>query len=285
MQTNTLFSEPYWIKSSEIIDEEIEISIFEKKLESNSGFGFTNYNLRSLRKEDVYIKPDYKIAIRFLDQVRKYLLRGMPVGQAIKDYSAYRFYNREMKSHYEVGKPWIVHQAYERLNQLMKPGMKVLEFGMGGSTVFFREKEAEVYSIEHHEGWYQKVKKELFHDSNVHLTLVKPELNQPEMDDRYKSVNGLKSEGMSWKAYAHAADHFEDDFFDVLLIDGRARPACLEQSISKLKPKGILIFDNSERESYQKVISSLLQGWKRETYTGVTVYDWAFNQTSLFFKP
>ena len=76
--------------------------------------------------------------------------------------------------------------------------MNILEFGLGGSTLFFRNLGASVYSIEHDDEWFQTVKKELENDKMVSLHLYKPEIDQPEIEDKYRSVHGLISEGMSW---------------------------------------------------------------------------------------
>ncbi len=232
-----------------------------------------------------YIKPWYKIIFRFSDEVRKYLIKGKSVKQAIQDFPAYYHYNREMHSPYEKQLPWLTHGACERLRELVKPGMKVLEFGMGGSTLFFSKLGAEVTSIEHDEDWFNLVKDNLSQSGGIELNLVVPEVNDESIPEKYKSVNGLFSEGLTWRAYAHSADHLEKSSIDVLLIDGRVRPECLRNTIHTLKPGGILIFDNSDRESYKPVIKELLQGWEKETSSGVTVYDWQFNETSIFFKP
>ncbi len=190
-----------------------------------------------------------------------------------------------MKSHFEEELPWLTHYAYERLKTLVQPGMKVLEFGIGGSTLFFRGLGAEVFSIEHDKKWFQIVDSRLNSDEKVKLNLIEPENLNSEIELKYSSNHGLFSEGLTWKAYSFGAEKFEDNFFDIILIDGRARPECLRNSISKLKKGGILIFDNSDRESYHESMNEILGGWKKEVFSGVTVYDWAFNETTIFYHP
>ncbi|MDI1323139.1 MAG: hypothetical protein PSV36_10345 [Algoriphagus sp.] len=184
----------------------------------------------------------------------------------------------------EAKLPWINHFAFGRLKTLIRPDFRVLEFGSGGSTLFFKDHTAYVYSIEHDAKWFENVKSKCQDTDKVELNLLQPEID-PEAQVEYKSINGMFTKGLSYKKYSHGADHLPDESFDLLLIDGRARPKCLKNSISKLKPGGILVFDNSDRESYQPVISTLLKGWKSEVYQGVTIYDAFFNQTTLFFKP
>lgn len=236
-------------------------------------------------QSEIYVKPWYKIVLRFGDELIKYLRKGKPIGEALKGFSAYYEYNRVRVFPYEKSLPWINHFACKRLNELVKPGMRILEFGLGGSTLFFRKFGAEVHSIEHDKEWFEIVKGELEKDPNVHLLLEIPEVNNPDIPDEYRSVHGLFSNGLSWKSYAHAADHFPEETFDLILIDGRARPACLKNSLSKLKKGGMLVFDNSERESYQESMDSLMNDWKFEKYQGVQICDPFFSETRIYWKP
>ena len=71
---------------------------------------------------------------------------------------------------------------------------------------------------------------------------------------------------------------FDNDFFDFILIDGRARVECLYNSIPKLKSGGMMILDNSERERYKPVFS-ILNDWDMVfTTNGLT-------DTTIWFKP
>lgn len=233
---------------------------------------------------DIYIKPALKIILRFLSELVKYGITGRPIIEPLKGFAAYFRYNRKMIFPLEAKLPWINHFAFERLQTLIRPDFRVLEFGSGGSTMYFKEHTSFVYSIEHDAKWFEEVQSKVKDSQHVELKLINPEVG-PEAVEKYKSINGLFTKGLSFKSYSHGADQFPDESFDLLLIDGRARSKCLKNSISKLKPGGILIFDNSDRESYQPIISSLLGGWKVETHQGVTIFDAFFNQTSLFFKP
>ena len=41
------------------------------------------------------------------------------------------------------------------------------------------------------------------------------------------------------------------DRFDVVVIDGRERVRCAVNSLGALKPHGVIIWDNTQREKYQ----------------------------------
>ncbi len=55
---------------------------------------------------------------------------------------------------------------------------------------------------------------------------------------------------LSYEKYARAIDAFPKDHFDIILVDGRARPSCFQQAIPHLKSNGLLVIDNTERHYY-----------------------------------
>ena len=230
-----------------------------------------------------YVKPIPKIVARYTAECFNYLMSGKSIGMALRGFPVYYLYNRRLIPPFQAAKPWIVHYAFKRLESLIKPEMSVLEYGSGGSTLYLADKVASIYSIEHDPHWYKMIHTALEKFPTVHHVLVPAE--KKEGPEFYTSVHGLFSEGHNFEKYAHAADHLPDQSIDLLIIDGRVRPQCLIQAKSKLKPGGILLFDNSDRASYQPTINSELKGWKMEKYNGVTVYDPFFNETRIYFKP
>ncbi len=49
---------------------------------------------------------------------------------------------------FEYGKPWLVFDAIHFLENWLKPGMRVFEYGSGVSTFFFAQRVAEVTNEE-----------------------------------------------------------------------------------------------------------------------------------------
>ena len=43
--------------------------------------------------------------------------------------------------------------------------------------------------------------------------------------------------------------------FDLIVIDGRAREACLDAALSRLSPGGIILFDNTNRRRYRSALA------------------------------
>ena len=71
------------------------------------------------------------------------------------------------------------------------------------------------------------------------------------------SYAGSKRKGherRSFDRYVNAIDEL-DGLFDMIVIDGRSRIYCLERSLARLAPGGIIVFDNSDRIEYRHDIA------------------------------
>ena len=55
--------------------------------------------------------------------------------------------------------------------------------------------------------------------------------------------------------------------FDLIAIDGRCKSACLKLAVSKLKPGGIVLFDDSKRDRNQEAL--LESGLALNRYKGM----------------
>jgi predicted O-methyltransferase YrrM len=66
-----------------------------------------------------------------------------------------------------VGYPWITAGAIMALEEIVRPEFNVLEFGSGGSTIFFARRCKTIVSFEHDPSWAELVKGALPEDSNV----------------------------------------------------------------------------------------------------------------------
>lgn len=173
--------------------------------------------------------------------------------------------------------PWMTYKSVFWLKNNIKPGYIIFEWGSGGSTLFFENKKAKVFSVEHDKEWFDKVKP-LLNKKLTTYTLAIPTQGKTHKssDKNYKNL--------SFKNYCNLIKRFPDNYFDFVSVDGRARNSCIKQSISKVKNGGYLILDNSEREEYLKGIE-LLKGWKRIDFFGrgpLNKYPWL---TSIFQKP
>jgi hypothetical protein len=153
--------------------------------------------------------------------------------------------------------PWINFLALEFLQKNLRPEYRVFEFGGGGSTLFFCKNTAEVATVEDHAGWFETLSQTVGAKGykNWKGFFVQPE---PFQDDKPRSkenpndfASGSKGmENMSFEKYARTIDQYPPEYFDLILVDGRSRPSCVQQAMPRLKIGGLLVVDNTERPYY-----------------------------------
>lgn len=148
--------------------------------------------------------------------------------------------------------PWMPFDANSYLNRTLKPTDHVLEFGSGGSTLFFAKRVSRVVSIEHDSAWGALVQQKLttLGYAHVEYRLVPPEPG--EHPDATSDVAAYK--GQNFCRYLQQCESFEANSFDVIIIDGRVRNQCAEAAFPALKPGGILVLDNADRKKYAPTI-------------------------------
>jgi hypothetical protein len=217
----------------------------------------------------------------FVRESIRALLSGMSLSKTLPHYTDFIKSNRDRSvSPLALGIPWIAYGAISRLNEIVTKEMKVFEFGSGGSTRFFAERAAEVHSVEHHEGWYQKVREDLGQFSNLQL-VWKPALQI--VGSAKEVVLDESQDGLDYSDYAQSITRFPDAYFDLILVDGRARNACIKNSTEKLKPGGFLVVDNSNRNSYKTSLDKL-EPWLYDRILGPSHGSKKFTQTSIYKK-
>lgn len=182
--------------------------------------------------------------------------------------------------------PWLTFDSIDVLNALPLSSKKVFEWGSGGSTLFWLNKGADVVSIEHDRKWYEMMKTILPNTENITYMLIEPEesdmgsiLTDPSDPDCYLSSDSNKH---SYYKYASIIDQYENNYFDVVLVDGRARPSCLKHAVNKIKTGGLLILDNSDRDYYLNKTSRYLNDFQRDIYAGAVPLLTQFSETSIF---
>jgi len=107
---------------------------------------------------------------------------------------------------------------------------RVLEFGSGDSTAWLAQRCDHVTSIEHDAGWFETVRKAA---PAVNLRLVH-------------------------RPYHQVCLEYPEHHFDIVLVDGRNRKACIQYAAPRLKPGGLLLLDDAERPWYKLGIAVVL---------------------------
>ncbi len=118
----------------------------------------------------------------------------------------------------------------------------MLEWGAGGSTLFFSKYVKKYISIEHDEGWYNEVKAKI--GDNVELHHVPNNLPRT-----------IPTDPVQFEDYINYVDVLNKKF-DLVLVDGRARPQCAEKVIPYLTDDAVVfIHDFWERPEYSWVLN------------------------------
>ena len=185
---------------------------------------------------------------------------------------------------------WLIKETVRFLEENLTKDMNVFEYGSGGSTLFFAERAREVISIEHNPIWWRKINAliESAHRTNVTLKLIEAERNPaywgknlPETESYISKRWGYRKLG--FKNYVTSIDDYPNDYFDVILIDGRARPSCLAHAKSKVKMGGYLILDDAERFRYRHACESLAgPEWSRRNDWGLRPYRFYLSSTCVW---
>jgi hypothetical protein len=188
--------------------------------------------------------------------------------------------------------PWLSFTVIKFLEVHLKSNMKVFEYGSGGSTLFFAKRTESVVSIEHHKLWFEKVNlylKEL-KLKNIDYKLFEPE-NDPEfhkknISDPNDFISGdAESVGKKYEKYVKSIEQYPDKYFDLVSVDGRARPSCCKHALLKIKKGGYLVFDNVETTYYESSITLLNpNNWEVIRYYGLFPYLNHFSMTLVAKK-
>ncbi len=183
------------------------------------------------------------------------------------------------RSPLDEGIPWLTYPAVDWLRRRVTPEMSVFEYGSGGSTIFFARRAHQVVSVEHDPGWQALTERALeeLQLSNVSYLLREPAAGT---DGSYASTDPAY-EGLSFEAYVKSIDSHPDGTFDLVVVDGRARPACVIRAIPKVKPGGYLLLDDSDRPYYSEGVNALA-GNPRLDFRGVAPYKTETGQTSIW---
>ncbi|HTI90994.1 MAG TPA: hypothetical protein VL727_10425, partial [Puia sp.] len=174
------------------------------------------------------------------------------ISSGFRHYSDWKIYNSPEKSSSMERLPWITFSAIDHLKKIVRPEMTVFEYGSGGSTLFWASRVKKIISVEHDKGWFERMRREM---SDAVAAKVQYLLIEPVKDAHFGTKNfenpddyissGEHFAGKNFEAYVKSIDRYPDSHFDIIVVDGRARPSCIKHSIPKLKRDGWLVVDNS----------------------------------------
>lgn len=165
--------------------------------------------------------------------------------------------------------PWLAPAAIAWLDQHLRPDMRGWEWGSGRSTLWFARRLASLTSIESDVTWFEQVRSMVSGLSNVDLRHI-------PLEHREAETYALDYAVLPANAAAIVSE--PDASLDFVVVDGWYRPVCARAALSKLKPGGLLLIDNTD--------------WKDPPHVHVPK-DWplvhqsrnVMTQTSIWRKP
>lgn len=180
--------------------------------------------------------------------------------------------------------PWMNYAAINWLDGYLTSVMDVFEWGSGGSTFYFSQKVNNLISVEHDHNWYKKVRQKLRDEktNNIKYFICPPSRFIQKTSNYYMSSDE-NYKNKTFDDYCEKILEYSDNSFDLIVIDGRARPGCAINSLNKVKEGGYILLDNSERKNYASIFK-LLKGWKKTEFYGngpLNKYPW---KTTIFQK-
>jgi hypothetical protein len=155
--------------------------------------------------------------------------------------------------------PWLTYPAIAFLETRLHQEMTLFEYGSGNSTIWWASHVARVVSCEHDMAWYEKMKPEL----------------PVNVDYVFADLTG---------GYADVINQHNGEF-DVVVIDGRERVECARNSLGALKPDGVIVWDNTDRDRYQPGYDFLRDAAFRQIdFHGMSPIIAAPSCTSVFYR-
>lgn len=158
--------------------------------------------------------------------------------------------------------PWWSYSIIKIIEERVRPEMRVFEYGAGNSTLFWGRYVKDVVAIEYDYDWYRNMKQII--PENVELKYLELEYGGAYCE----AILGEKEE------------------FDIVVIDGRDRVRCAKNAVNKIKEEGVIIWDDTDRDSYREGYEYLKsKGYKMLELLGGTYGLVAHEQsTSIFYK-
>ena len=173
--------------------------------------------------------------------------------------------------------PFITTGSVKFIEKRIRKNHNVLEFGSGGSTIWFSKYANHVVSFEsggyvvrsnrldRSIEWFKKLRRSINKNkyNNIDLYLLH---SHPASEDLYKRI----------------ISSFDDEYFHWVFIDGGFRKACLDYTRSKIAKGGFMIIDNYDHMPPKKTMTSVSDFMKYE-FIGDCLDDYLDGWKSFYF--
>lgn len=169
--------------------------------------------------------------------------------------------------------PWWPYRAIEWMAGALPAGARVFEYGGGGSTLWLEDRGAVVTVAEHDEAWYEQLAGQIAPQTQL--------LFRPAMESG--TITSVAARGY-YDGYVAAIEDQRSDSLDLVIVDGRARVECVRRALPKVRPGGLLLLDDTDRDRYTPA-AQLLRTWDRRDFVGLKPGHRLPAKTSVWKRP
>jgi hypothetical protein len=144
--------------------------------------------------------------------------------------------------------PWWTFEAADRVDAFLAqhPGCRAFEWGSGASTVWLGRRCEAVISVEHDPTWADRMAPALPGNARLRLVEPVPGVAVPSAKPGF--------DGLDFADYVAAIDDVAGPLH-LIVIDGRAREACLDKAVERLAGGGLIVLDNVDRPRYVEAMA------------------------------
>jgi hypothetical protein len=143
-------------------------------------------------------------------------------------------------------KPWMPQNQIDLIQSYLKPTDTMLEYGAGGSTLYFSQYVEKYVSIEHDINWIDKIRENKMPD-NVELHYCAPN-NKIQLPTWEGNPEDFQN-------YISFIDTLTYKNYDKVFIDGRVRVKCSVKVLDYLNTDSLVfVHDFFERDRYHKIL-------------------------------
>jgi hypothetical protein len=160
--------------------------------------------------------------------------------------------------------PWMNYPFISFIADRIQKNHIIFEYGSGFSSAFFAKRCRYIVSVEYNEQWYKHVKEVV--------------LKEHENGQVYYQHNN--------ETYASSiGEHMQKGSCDIIIIDGYDREHCARTCIDYLSDRGVIIFDDSHRNSYKRALQFYKErGFKTVHFEGMKPTGFGKDETTIIYR-
>lgn len=158
--------------------------------------------------------------------------------------------------------PWMTYPFiyFMETRRSVLAQLACFEYGSGNSTLWWSQHVSTVDAVESDPRWTRQLQARLPRNAGV---VLRPAESREYVDAA--GVGGIR--------------------YDLIVVDGRQRVACMKAAEQHLTPTGVVVLDNAYRPHYVEGVEWLLgRGFRRLEFSGMVPITGVIGETSIFYR-